>query len=246
MSIQENHAPTGIKPQDRLAWHRQLTRDSELSSVDIHVGVVISNHFHNGSGECFLSTHKLAAEARMHRATAVRAVAKLVKQGHLRVKAGGGRGWANTYAMVLTEPYPATDNCSTSATVYNPKGSTSATVSDPKLSLSDPLNCSAGATPTLKENSKKEEEGLSIEKQDNPKQAPATGGWRRGDNGRAVLIIDGEQWQAWLNYYRAIGNHDRVKLMLHVRDTSRSHEWEEAAPCPPSHITLVGKQAVGR
>jgi hypothetical protein len=216
-----------IKPQDRLAWHRQISRDHELSRPAIHIALAISNHFNNGSGECFVGMGRLADEVGVHRATAVKAVQTLAKRGHLQVKQGGGRGWANTYSMVVREPYPAAKNCRPSATVSNPK-----------LSSFDPVNCRPQATPTLKENSKKEESGLSMKEAS--KQATATDTpntpCRIGANGRAILKVGSPQWEVWLRYHLATGDRGRASLMQYTGESSRWGEWEEPAEWPPNPV----------
>jgi hypothetical protein len=222
---------SGVRPQDRLAWHRQLSADRELSRLAIHIALVISNHFNNGNGECFVGMERLAGEAGIRRRAAVRAVATLAKRGHLRVERGGGRGWANTYAMVVREPYPPSKNCV-------PRN----TVSDPKLCPATTVNCVPGNTPTLKENSKKESEGCSMKKgskpaapEDTPSSTPKQG-FRIGANGRAVLKVGSPQWNAWLRYYQATGNRAHASLMCHMAESSRWGEWEELAAWPPSHV----------
>jgi hypothetical protein len=221
-----------IKPQDRLAWHRQLSRDPELSHVVIHVGLAISNHFNNGSGETFIGMEKLAGEVGVHTETARKAVGRLARRGHLRVKKGGGRGWANTYSMVVREPYPLPKNTSRSAGV-----------SDPKPQPDSPVNPSRSAGPTLKEeNSKKESEGLSMKEASQPAIAPHTStitaaeGARIGANGRAVLKVYSPQWQAWLRYHQATGDRGRANLMHCMADSSRWGEWEEVAEWPPTQV----------
>jgi hypothetical protein len=244
----ENPAPTGIRPADRLAWHRQLTRDPDLSSVDIHVGLVISNHFNNGSGECFVSMETLVREVRVSFSTIERSVRKLAKpqHGHLKVKAGGGRGMANRYAMVIREPYPTTETPSpmTGFTTQNPP--TDDGVSTPKPRQMEGLNPVTHDAPTLKRTLSKESAAPMIEKEDNPKQPPATGGWSWGANGRAVIKMDGEQWQAWLAHNK-VNDPNRHRLMIHAYNISRHREWEEAQPWPPATVTDIStKQAVSR
>jgi hypothetical protein len=217
-------APVGIKPQDRLAWHRQLSLDRELSHAAVRVGIVISNHFNNRSGETFIGMEKLAGEVGVHRATAVKAVARLAKRGYLRVKRGGGRGLANTYAMVARESYPPAKNCRPSATV-----------SGPKLSSSSTENCRASATPTLKVNSKKEsgnamkEGSQSAAAEDTPSTTPD---FRLGANGNAVLKVYSPQWHIWLDHIEVL-DPTRASLMRHVAETGRRGEWEEKTEWPP-------------
>src|SRR5262245_53400304 len=211
--------PVGIKPQDRLAWHKQLSLDRELSHVAVRVGVVISNFFNNSNGECFVGLQRLADETGVCRATAWSAIQKLVKRQHLRVTKGGGRGKTNTYAMLLNGPAPWT-------------------VSPSKPSNSDHLNrltrnCSplksrANSSLTLKDNSKKESEGFSMSK-----GSPAAGA-RIGANGRTVLRVGSPQWESWLHYYEASGDMERASLIRHVADNGRRGEWEEPSEWPPS------------
>src|SRR5262245_52598640 len=101
-----------IKPQDRLAWHKQLALDHELPHSALRVGIVISTHFNNGTAECFPALPTIARETGVHRTTVLKAIATLARRGHLKVKQGGGRGWANAYSMVVREPYPAARNSS--------------------------------------------------------------------------------------------------------------------------------------
>ncbi len=219
---------TGVRPQDRLAWHRQLTGDHGLSHIAIHVGLTISNYFNNGSGECFVGIERLAREAGVHGETARKAVSTLANRGHLRVKRGGGRGLANTYGMVVREPYPLPENTSRGAGV-----------SEPIPQPTEPKNPSRSAGPTLKKRTLRKSNGFAMKKkasQPQPRTASAAPVAELGSNGRAVLKIGSPQWEAWLHYHQAIGDNGRASLMRHMADSSRSGEWEETTEWPPSHV----------
>jgi hypothetical protein len=103
-----------IPARDRLAWHRQMSSDPELSQTAFKVAVIISNHVNNQTGETFIGLERLAREARRCRRSVWAAIEQLAKRGHLQVKKGGGRAKANSYAMILLN------------------GATHCTVSDPE------------------------------------------------------------------------------------------------------------------
>ena len=222
---------TGIRPQDRLAWHRQLTGDRGLSHIAIHVGLAISNYFNNGSGECFVGMERLAREAGVHGETARKAVSMLANRGHLRVKRGGGRGWANTYGMVVREPYPLPENTSRSAGVSGP-------IPQP----TDPKNPRRSAGPTLKKRTLRKGNGFALKEESKPAPArdtpSSTPDFQLGDNGRALLKVGSPQWEAWLHYHQAIGDNGRASLVRHMAESSRWGCWEEPTEWPPSHAGL--------
>lgn len=226
--------PVGIRPQDRLAWHRQLSLDRGLSPVAILVGLIISNHFNSGTGTCFIGMERLARAVGLHPETTRKAVEMLARRGHLLVKRGGGRGWANSYTMVVREAYLLLKNASRSAGV-----------SGPKPPPTEPINPRPSAGPTLKkENSKKERacarEGFSIRegsKQGATEAAIGTPaqGCRIGANGYAVFRTDSPQFQAWLRHHDA-NNPARAALMRHMTENGRHGEWQEPTEWPPSAL----------
>jgi phosphohistidine phosphatase len=92
-------AKISIFPRDRLAWHRQMAEDVELSHVAFRLGVCIGGHFNNRTRKTFVGYEKLGQQMQVCRTTVVNAVRELAARGHLEVKAGGGRKIANEYRM---------------------------------------------------------------------------------------------------------------------------------------------------
>lgn len=90
-----------ILPRDRLAWHRQMAEDRDLSHVAFRVAVVIGNYFNNNTGRTFVGYETIGDVVGMCRRSVFAAVQELAKRGHLKVVAGGGRKRANEYGMVL-------------------------------------------------------------------------------------------------------------------------------------------------
>lgn len=224
--------PVVIQASDRLAWHRQLNHDQGLSLTDLRLALTISEHINKYTSECFLGMETLAGEAGMNCRTAERSRKKLVKRGHLRVKQGGGAGLSNLYAMIIRDPYPLTKNPGVATGVYN-------LVSDQKPRSPTTKNPGLGTGPTLKDNSKKESEGFSMNQEDNPATAELNPGWWRiGANGYALLKPGSPPWFAWFCYYLAT-NPDRADLMAHQADNGRhGGEWQEPTPWPPYNPTM--------
>ena len=215
-------APVGIKPQDRLAWHKQLSLDRELSHAAVHVGIVISNHFNNATGETFVGLETIADEAGIARSTTCSAIKALVTRKHLTVAQGGGRSKTNSYKMAL-------QNGPAYRTVSTPKRSEIDPLNRPTRNCS-PLKSQGDWSLTLKDNSKKESDGLRISQGSKPAPVEVhTAGPRIGANGCAVFSISSPQFEAWLGYYQATGNTRRANLMRDRAERSRWGEWQEAS-----------------
>lgn len=124
-----------ILPRTRLAWHRQMAEDRELSHVAFRVAVVIGAHFNNATGKTFVGYDTIGETIGVCRRTVFAAVKELVRRGHLEVEPGGGRKVANSYRMNLktvqqSAPFRGAE------TVQNPA-----------------QNGATGCTPTLKNTS---------------------------------------------------------------------------------------------
>jgi hypothetical protein len=107
-----------IMPRDRLAWHKQMCEDRELSHVAFRVSVCISGYFNSQTGRTFVGYDRIADDLGIDRATVHRAVQQLrsksdknpAGRGHLDVTSGGGRHVANEYRMILKTVAPERRN----------------------------------------------------------------------------------------------------------------------------------------
>ena len=100
-----------IMPRDRLAWHKQMAEDCELSHVAFRLAVIIGSYFNNRTGRTFVGYDTLAARLKVNRATVWRALRELMPadadknpkgRGHLAIEAGGGRNITSYLAASAT------------------------------------------------------------------------------------------------------------------------------------------------
>lgn len=97
----ERRAPPHL---DRYSWEREF-RLASLPSRQKVAGFAIATHISRKLGSCFLSYETLAAETGVSSRTAKQAVKELVDVGWLSKTAGGGRGNANVYRLVVPHGY---------------------------------------------------------------------------------------------------------------------------------------------
>jgi hypothetical protein len=200
-----------ILPRDRLAWHRQMAEDVELSHVAFRVGVSIGTYFNNRTGKTFVGYERLAGQLHICRRTAWSAVRELVGRGHLKVEAGGGRAVANEYQMVLKTVQPNAP--------FDPR----------ETVQNDDQNGATDCTTTLTDLS---DQNSTDRKSPKPRGAPRD---RKGagqtKEGPSIFRKGSAQWNAWLAHYD-LTNPARAAMMRSQAERGRD-EWSERAPWPP-------------
>lgn len=84
-----------------VAW---VLEHSQATLADRLVLIAIANHVHPGGTHSWPGVDRIAAEARVDRATVYRSLARLVALGELEVARGGGRGNTNAYTLKGLQP----------------------------------------------------------------------------------------------------------------------------------------------
>jgi hypothetical protein len=79
-----------------VAW---VLEHSEATLADRLVLIAIANHVHLAATHAWPGVDRIAAEARVDRATVYRSLSRLVALGELEVTRGGGRGNTNAYTL---------------------------------------------------------------------------------------------------------------------------------------------------
>jgi hypothetical protein len=187
-----------IMPRDRLAWHKQMCEDRELSHVAFRVSVCISGYFNSQTGRTFVGYDRIADDLGIDRATVHRAVQQLrsksdknpAGRGHLDVTSGGGRHVANEYRMILKTVAPERRN----------DGDTVAPArrnADANTVANDAQNRRTGATTTLTSPSEK-----------NSSRARA----RPGD---MFVLEDSDDAQAWSTHIRSQDKNGTLIVVTH-------------------------------
>jgi DNA-binding transcriptional MocR family regulator len=206
-------AKISIFPRDRLAWHRQMAEDVELSHVAFRLGVCIGGHFNNRTRKTFVGYEKLGQQMQVCRTTVVNAVRELAARGHLEVKAGGGRKIANEYRMILKTVQP------------------DAPFNSRKTVQTEAQNGAADCTPTLTDLSDQNSAEPDLHR---PRNALRGGEEAiRTKQSPAVFKKGSIQWIAWLRHYE-IANPSRAALMRSQADSGRSEWWSERSSWPPN------------
>ena len=84
-----------------MAW---VLEHSEADGHDRLVLLAIANHANADGAAAWPSVTRIAAEARVDRATVYRALHRLVEIGELEITPGGGRGVTNQYRLIQSPP----------------------------------------------------------------------------------------------------------------------------------------------
>ena len=152
----------------------------------------------------------------------MQAILQLKDCDHIKVESGGGRCVANEYRMILntvqnSERYDDAD------TVQN----------------QDP-NRPESWTTTLKLSSKANSIGARSSSQSRIRHSEEA---TKDNRGVSKFKFGSENWNAWLAYYRAAGNHPRVSVMLAAAERGRYSEWCEVSAWPPTAVRRVDLSA---
>ena len=122
------------------AWIERITRDPQVSHLQVRIALLISFHLNKVTGDAWPSQGALADALGIHRRTVQLALDALVALGYLKVQIRRGRGRTNKYAAVF-----GIENTHEPPPIPAEKGEGGFAFSDPKMRIPAQENANPGA-----------------------------------------------------------------------------------------------------